>query len=96
MGPKGPEGPTLMVENTYKLHTAAHIKKHITYRNLSDVNTFLIDNFYQLPRVGGTAVMSAFRSQCDLELAMLSEMPRYKIQFNNAQEIVNTGPRFLV
>ena len=61
-------------QNTYKLHTAESIKKHITYRSFSGVNTFWVGGFYQLPPVGGTAVMSNPRSQSALENARVQAL----------------------
>ena len=59
----------ISTSNSYKLHTSERIKKHLTYRNFAGVNTFFFGDVYQLPPVGGTAVMSNPRSQNALENA---------------------------
>ena len=74
-------------EHTYKLHTAVNIKKHITYRPFSGVNVFWIGDFYQLPPVGGTAVMSNPRSQSALENARVqTTLNRFWCCFDDAND----------
>jgi hypothetical protein len=73
--------------NTYKLHTSERIKKYKTHRKFSGVNTFFFGDFYQLPPVGGTAVMSNPRSQTALEIASVQRtLDRFWSCFDDAHD----------
>ena len=77
----------ISTENSYKLHTAERFKNRITYRNFSGVNTFFFGDFYQLPPVGGTAIMSNPRSQPALENARVqSTLSRFWPCFDDAND----------
>jgi len=53
--------------HSYKRHVIEEYGRMLSFRSFAGINTFLIGDFYQLPPVGGTAIMGNPYSDTVLE-----------------------------